>query len=198
MRPRNPAASRRRESRTERFHLSPRGGGDAAGRGGPPASLVRPAPLRHSCAPSVIPAPPPSFLRRQESMRPRNPAASRRRESRTERFHLSPRGGEMPQAEGGLPPASCDRRPSVIPAPPPSFLRRQESMRPRNPAASRRRESRTERFHLSPRGGEMPQAEGGLPPASCDRRPSVIPAPLRHSCLRRNDGTSSSRASANT
>ena len=40
----------------------------------PPASFLRP--LRHSCAPSVIPAPYPSFLRRQESMRPINRATS--------------------------------------------------------------------------------------------------------------------------
>ena len=139
--------------------LPPRGG-DAAGRGGPPASLVRPAPLRHSCAP------PPSFLRPlRHSCAGRNPcdrATLRRAGAGSRGLSASispPAGGRCRRQRGASRQPRATGAPPSFLRPPPSFLRRQESM----PAQSLR-------------GGDA--------------------LPL-HSCLRRNDGTSSSRASAN-
>ena len=106
------------------------------------ASLHPPFPsLRHSCAPSVIPAPPPSFLRPlRHSCEGRNPC-DRPTVQRASIRHSHPSAIPAPppsflrplrhSCEGRNP---CDRptvqrasirhsHPSAIPAPPPSFLR---------------------------------------------------------------------------
>ena len=132
---------------------------------------VRRASIRHS-HPSAIPAPPPSFLRRQESTRPPNRATS-----------LHP---PFPSFRH-----SC--APSVIPAPPPSFLRRQESMRPPNRATSLHPPFPSFRHSCAPSVIPAPPSVIPAPPSVIPAPPSVIPAPpppflrpLRHSCGGRN------------
>ena len=162
-------------------------------------SLHPPFPsFRHSCAPSVIPAPPPSFLRPL-------------RHSWKAGIHATAQPcDEPPSAIPILPPFLRPLRhscaPSVIPAPPPSFLRRQESTRPPNRATSLHPPFPSFR-HSHPSAIPAPppsflrRQESTRPPNratslhppfpsfrhSC--APSVIPAPppsflrpLRHSC----------------
>ena len=70
----------------------------------PPAFLH---PLRDSCAPSVIPTPPPSFLRRQESTRPPNPLS---------RHGLHDVPSDLPNTPARQSSAVEQRRPARSPA----------------------------------------------------------------------------------
>ena len=126
-------------------------------------SIAPPTPFPSFPHPLVIPAPPPSFLRRQESahataLRVPRPTPSRT-PSRTPApspIHPSPLpGGRLgggweasnihrrsPTPRSPLPPRfRHPRTPSIIPTPPPSFLRRQEPAHAtalRTPTAGRR------------------------------------------------------------
>ena len=163
-------------------------------------SLHPPFPsFRHSCAPSVIPAPPPSFLRRQESIRPPNRATS-----------LHPPNSCAPSvipAEAGIHDRPTVRRASIrhpsaiLPAPflrplrhscggrnpvplHPSFLRPlRHSCGGRNPCDR----PTVRRASIRPTAHQSPQRAAG------DRAPSNIgsaldPTDRMDSCLRRNDG----------
>ena len=124
----------------------------------PPPSFLRP--LRHSCAPSVIPAPPPPFLRPlRHSCGGRNPC-------------------DRPTVRRA---SIRHSHPSAIPAPPPSFLRRQESMRPPNRATSLHPPFPSFRHSCAPfRHSCAPSvipAEAGIHATAqpCDEPPSAIP-----------------------
>ena len=143
-------------------------------------SLLHPDLLsRHSCAPSVIPAPLPSFLRRQEPS-PASPPP----------VHPSPLSQGGGQVGGGMPRASTNRSllhpdllsrhpcaPSVIPAPHPSFLRRQKPS-PTSPPSSP--------IHPSPLlGGRL--GRWGVECRASTNRSLLHPHRLsRHSCVSRN------------
>ena len=128
-------------------------------------SLHPPLPsIRHS-HPSAIPAPPPSFLRRQESMRPPNRATSLHPPFPSFRHSCAP---SVIPAEAGIHATAqpCDEPPSAIPILPPfpSF-----------------------RHSCAP---SVIPAEAGIHATAqpCDEPPSAIPIlppflrPLRHSC----------------
>ena len=160
--------------------------------------------FRHSCAPSVIPAPPPSFLRplRHSCAPSVIPAEAG--------IHATAQPcDEPPSAIPILPPFPSFRHshPSAIPAPPPSFLRRQESTRPPNRATSLHPPFPSFRHSCAPSVIPAPPpsflrplrhscapsvipAEAGIHATAqpCDEPPSAIPIlppslrPLRHSC----------------
>ena len=140
--------------------------------------------FRHSCAP-------PSFLRRQESMRPPNRATSLHPPFPSFRHSCAPSvipapppsflrplrhscGGRNPRDRPTVRRASIRHsHPSAIPAPPPSFLRPlRHSCGGRNPR-DRPTVRRASIRHSHPSAIPAPP-------------PPVIPAPLRHSCGGRN------------
>ena len=154
---------------------------------------LRHSPNRHSYAPTVTPAPPPSFLRRQE---PRPPLASRRTHHRANTHSLPqfippPFQGEVRwgvrshKSTPPIAPPPIAYAPTVIPppqpstpTPQPSFLRRQE---PHAPRLSLRAHHRAN-THLFP-NSSLPPSRGEVRwgVRGCERAP--------RSCLRRNDGS---------
>ena len=142
---------------------------------------VRRASIRHS-HPSVIPAPPPSFLRRQESMRPPNRATSLHPPFPSFRHSCAP---SVIPAEAGIHATAqpCDEPPSAIPILPPFLRPLRHSCGGRNP----RDRPTVRRASIRPTAHQSPQRAAG------DRAPSNIgcaldPTDRMDSCLRRNDG----------